>query len=334
MQKKIAVIGAGLAGLTAAHHLKNYANIEIFDKSRGVGGRIATRRATPYAFDHGAQFFTAKSDVFKDFISPMIGAQVIQPWDARFVEIVNGSIILDKQWNDKAPHYVGVPAMNAIPKYLSHDLNIQLNTRVKTIVRQHTQWAIIDAYDNILGEYDWVISAVPSPQALLLLPNTISCYSMITQLKMQACYTLMLGFEEELDLKFDAARIHDETISWISVNNTKPGRGRPYSLLVHSNNNWADKYLEADKDWVINTLCLKLRDIAGVDISKVSHKALHKWSYANTGKHQSKTHYIDPIDSIAICGDWFIQGKVEAAFKSGFETAKQIISIIGDKNDK
>ena len=74
---KIAIIGAGLSGLTIALKLKNFADITIFDKSRGAGGRICTRYAEPYVFDHGAQFFIARSNKFKKFLEPMIEAGVI-----------------------------------------------------------------------------------------------------------------------------------------------------------------------------------------------------------------------------------------------------------------
>ena len=60
--KTVAIIGSGMAGLTI-HGLEHY-NCTIFDRSRGVGGRITTRRAPPFQFDHGAPFFKAKSWAF------------------------------------------------------------------------------------------------------------------------------------------------------------------------------------------------------------------------------------------------------------------------------
>ncbi len=95
----IAIIGAGLAGLTAANILKNNANITLFEKSRGVGGRIATRRSEPYFFDHGAQFFKARSAEFKDLINPMIKQGIIQTWNDRFVEFENRKITTRRNWD-------------------------------------------------------------------------------------------------------------------------------------------------------------------------------------------------------------------------------------------
>ena len=67
--KKIAIIGAGLSGLSIAHLLKENADITLFEKARGVSGRMSTRRAEPYFFDHGAQYFTARTKAFQDFMS-------------------------------------------------------------------------------------------------------------------------------------------------------------------------------------------------------------------------------------------------------------------------
>jgi renalase len=334
MKTKIAIIGAGLSGLTAAQFLKEHADINIFDKSRGVGGRLSTRRAAPYAFDHGAQFFTAKTNAFKTFISPMIEAGVIAPWEARFVEIENKDITLKIQWGHTPLHYVGVPAMNAIPKYLSRDLNTQLNTRVKAIARHQKKWLITDQDDNTLGEYDWVISAIPPEQALALLPKTHPCHSMVTAYKMQACFALMLGFEDDPDLEFDVARIHDDTVSWISANNTKPGRAHPYSLLIHSTNQWANKHIDTNHTQVMDILCQKTIELIGFDPNKIAHKALHGWRYANIEKQKGEAHFIDADLGVAVCGDWLIQGQVEAAFESGYKTAKEILKTLGEHNDQ
>ena len=65
---KIAIIGAGMAGLTVAKKLKDFADITIFEKSRGAGGRICSRYTEPFVFDHGAQFFTTKDSEFNELV--------------------------------------------------------------------------------------------------------------------------------------------------------------------------------------------------------------------------------------------------------------------------
>ena len=222
---KIAIIGTGLSGLTVANILKDYAEITIFEKARGVSGRMATRRAEPFFFDHGAQFFKTRTDEFKTFIAPMIEEGVIARWDARFVEIENRKIIQKRQWGEGQPHYVGVPGMNAIAKYLSQALKVELGTRVQTINKNnHGRWSLENDQGNTLGDYDWVISTVPAKQASDLLPTSLLFYPKVKAVTMKGCFSLMLGFDHKLPLEFDAALVRDENISWISMNSSKPGR--------------------------------------------------------------------------------------------------------------
>lgn len=326
--KKIAIIGAGLAGLTAANILKEHSDITLFEKARGVSGRMATRWAEPYFFDHGAQFFKADSEHFKHFISPMITKGIIDLWHGRFVEFEHQKIINRRQWDEQQAHYVGVPGMNAIGKYLSQGLKVKLETRVKSVVKNNQQWMMHDEHGNTLGNYDWVILAIPAEQAAELLPHSVSFYKKVNAIKMQACFSLMLGFKNPLPLEFDAALVGGEDISWISANHSKPGRNKAYSLLIHSSNRWADQHIDDNRDEVLQYLCEKTSEIIGHDLNKADHKAIHGWRFANIAKQNSPHYLLDTQEKIGVCGDWLIQGRVEAAFTSGFEIAELIKSIL------
>lgn len=324
----IAIIGAGLAGLTVAHNLKDFAEITLFEKSRGVGGRISTRRAEPYFFDHGAQYFKASTDEFKLFIKPMIKEGVLKPWEARFVEIEDRKVTQKRQWGKEYPHYVGEPGMNAMAKYLSKGLQIHLSTCVKSINKHNGKWALTDEKGNALGEFDWVISSVPPQQASVLLPSSLPFYSNVKAVTMQGCFSLMLGFEKALPLEFDAALVRGENISWISVNASKPGRHNAFCLVAHSDNNWADEHIEDDPELVMDYLCEQTSEVIGHEVSKAEYKAIHRWRYANIVKQTGGTHFIDTTEHIGICGDWFIQGRVESAFTSGFDLANKVLGAL------
>lgn len=323
--KNIVIIGAGLSGLTAGNILKNYANVTLLEKSRGVSGRMSTRRCEPYFFDHGAQFFKARTNEFQSFIAPMIEERVIERWNARFVEIKDKEIIEKQQWGKDCPHYVGVPGMNAIGKYLSQGLKTQLGKHVQSIRKQHGKWILEDSQGNELGKYDWAVSAAPAQQASIFLPSSLPFFPKVNAVKMKGCFSLMLGFQGALPLEFDAALVRGGDIHWVSVNNSKPGRNDVFCLLIHSTNSWADDHIDDDPNWILNDLCHQTSEIIGYDISKADHKVIHRWRYANTEKQGSNTHFIDRNEKIGICGDWFIQGCVEAAFTSGFKLAHDIV---------
>ncbi|OYY81101.1 MAG: hypothetical protein B7Y34_04835 [Methylophilales bacterium 16-45-9] len=85
--KKVAIIGAGLSGLTLAQQIVDIAEVTIFEKFHQVSGRMAAREHLPFVFDHGAQFFTVKYPEFADVIHHLKEANVVDSWEARFVEV-------------------------------------------------------------------------------------------------------------------------------------------------------------------------------------------------------------------------------------------------------
>lgn len=322
---KIAIIGAGLAGLIVARELNSHADVTVFDKSRGVGGRLATRYADHLKFDHGAQYFTVKTQEFEQFIQPLIEKEIIARWDASFVEFKGSEVVQERQWDNEYPHYVGTPKMNEIGKYLAKDLNIQLNTRVETIEKEEEGWQLIDNEKNSLGEFDFVVIAAPAQQTAALLPTNAKFYDEVGKIKMQGCFTLMLGFDKPLPLNFDAALVKEADISWISVNSGKPQRGNDYTLVVHATNNWADEHMEEDKTKVQEHLISELERVTNVDIkTNLNHNIIHRWRYANIAKQQGEPALYDIDNKIGVCGDWLIQGRVESAFTSGASLAKNL----------
>ena len=125
--KKVAIIGAGLSGLTASYFLEDYADVFIFEKSNGLGGRMSTRRYDRYSFDHGAQYFTAKTKQFLDFIKPLIDTGAVKRWDTKCVNIVNYNVVEEQNWNSQEPRFVGVPGMNQLGKYFATGRKIFMN---------------------------------------------------------------------------------------------------------------------------------------------------------------------------------------------------------------
>ena len=122
----VAVIGAGLAGCTTAQHLNEIASVKVFEKSKRSGGRIATRFSCEHQFDPGAQFFTARSSDFKDFLTPLVDVGCVARWDGRFAEFDGAQLIRQTEWGGSPPHWVGTPTMSVFVERLSNGLNLSL----------------------------------------------------------------------------------------------------------------------------------------------------------------------------------------------------------------
>ena len=316
--KNIAIVGAGLAGLTAARGLSKNSNIQIFEKSWRAGGRMSSRQKG-YHYDHGAQYFTARSSDFKTFLSPFIQQGIITRWDANFIELDRDAIVRHRQWNAEYPHYIAVPGMNALCQALATDLDVQYDTHVTSIQTAGAQWALKANEYTSLGTFDWVITAVPAQQAAALMPGVFTHSKQLRQKKMQACFTLMLGFDQPLRTDFDCAMVNNADISWISVNSSKPGRPKDYTLVIHSSNSWAEANISLDNDNVKIHLIKEACDVLKRDITKARHISLHRWLYANINKQAGAKALIDTENKLAAIGDWCIKGRVESAFISASE---------------
>lgn len=323
--QKIAIIGNGIAGLTISNKLAQQNEIIVFDKSRGFGGRMATRRSDLYNFDHGSQFFTAKSDKFKAFCQKLENEKVIAKWNCNFAEIVNNKINKKWKFNNK-PHYVATPQMNNLCKYLGKNLNIILNKHIQSIHFDNKKWSLITSQKEVFNNFDYLILAIPSPQALNLIPEKFKYFDIIKNIKMSACFTLMLGFKKSLNLGFEAALVKQSNISWISVNSSKPARPKNFTLVINSSNKWADENIEKNLENVKIEMILALKKIINFNANNIDYSNIHLWKYANANlRHENKSLF-DPNFNLGICGDWLISGRVENAFLSALDLYKNINS--------
>jgi predicted NAD/FAD-dependent oxidoreductase len=313
--KKVAIIGAGLSGLCLANDLVSHFDVTIFEKSRSVGGRLATRYSENYEFDHGAQFFSSRNKHFMSFLKELEYNSVIKRWDAEFVEIDANKISNSRKWNESCPHFVGVPKMNSIAKYLAKDLNIKLNTKITNVIKVGNQWELYCSEGNNYNHFDWLFIAIPVAQAKEILSLYINNLKQLDNFKMTGCYALMLGFMDPLELNFDVALVKNKDISLISVNSSKPERKSNFSMVVLSTNKWAEANLEKDQNYAIKHLMDEASFVLNKSLKGANHVDLHKWRYANSAK-VNPTTLIDYELKLALCGDWSIKGVLEGAFLS------------------
>ncbi len=323
---KIAIIGSGISGLSLACKLNNKYSLTIFEKSRTVSGRLATKKVQNYYFDHGAQYFTAKNKDFIDFLKPLIEDEIIKPWDARFSEFIGPNPIRSVKWDKNYPHYVGVPNMNSIGKYIARNFEIRLNTKVNKVIfnDKKKNWHILDEKNISQGQFEWIVFTQPPLQTLDIIANDFKFLNNIKNTEMLPCYSLMLGYKEKINLDFDAALVREADISWISINSSKPLKNDKFSLVIHSTNKWAKDNIEKNNQEVDEYLFEQTSKIINRDLSNTTVRKIHKWRFANIVQQSKIEPFVDYDKKIAVCGDWCIQGRVEAGFLSGFNLANSL----------
>jgi renalase len=320
----IAIIGAGIAGITLARNLSPIADVTVFEKSRGLGGRMANRRRKGFSFDHGAQYFTARSPSFRSLAEEALEAHHAAIWPIAMHRLTVEGIIPDGRLPE--PRFIGSPGMSGLANGLAEGLEIRKKVTVAALVPSGDGWALTNSEGENLGRFDLVISTAPAPQTLRLMPETFSECQALTTGRMSGCFTLMIGLDAPLDLGFDAARVDDDILSWIAVETGKPGRPDKTALTIHSRNDWAEAHIEGDRDEVKAQMLASLQRLLGRDFSMAVWIDLHRWRYANVDKPVGRPYLFDTGLELGACGDWCLGNRVEAAAESARALSEMLVT--------
>lgn len=312
LRKTIAIIGAGIAGVTLARRLHDHADVTILEKSRGLGGRMAERRREGFAFDHGAQYFTARDESFRAEIEKARLAGAVDLWPQILTQLPENA----GDARPLEPRFIGSPGMPGLVRHMAEGLTIRRETEVKSLTRSRNGWTLAGQAGELLGEFDLVVSTAPAPQTARLMPVAFSGHAALATVRLSGCFTLMLGLDEAHTFPFDMARLNHPVLSTLSVNSSKPQRGAAPCLVIHSRNDWADRHMDADREWVTMEMLAALHTLLPRPAETVVWSDLHRWRYANVEQPAGVPHLYDRENRLAACGDWCLANRIEAAYLS------------------
>ncbi len=323
---RVAVIGAGLSGLVVAQALQdNGHEVKVFEKARGAGGRMSTRRASQYAFDHGAQYFTVRDPRFKQRVDSWIASGIVRPWDGRIGVIRDGQIHKEKGSHSR---FVGVPGMSAVGRHLAQDLNILWSTRIVKIQKEDNgDTALFADHGGRLGAYDVVIATAPAEQSAQLIAGQTPMAKQLSSIEMTPCWAVMLAFADPLNLPFDGAFFHGSELSWVARNSSKPNRPKEESWVLHADPDWSSDHFGLSPAKVIQHLTTALFNAVPRDPIEPCFAAAHRWTYARARQALSIGAMWDPLAKIGVCGDWCNGSRIEGAFLSGAAMAGRVLAF-------
>jgi predicted NAD/FAD-dependent oxidoreductase len=310
---KIAVVGAGIAGLAAARVLQDRRHdVRVFERAPIPGGRCATRVITAIelprglsgevAFDHGAQYFTVRDDRFSEIAAEWERDRVIGKWTGRIVSFDG------EGWEDVEEgtnRYVGTPGMIAIPAAMARGLTIEYGTKIESL--------------NELAEFDRIILAIPATQANHLSGNMLSTVSM------RPCWSVMAAFEERVGARFDAAFVNGSALAWIARNTSKPKRNYKIDAWVlHASTSWSEAHVDDRPDDVGAFLMEAFDDLIPAGLPKAFFATVHRWKYATADPPLATGAIGDATSRVICCGDWCRGSRIEDAYLSGLTAATLI----------
>ncbi|MDB9314918.1 FAD-dependent oxidoreductase [Spirulina sp. CS-785/01] len=318
----VAIVGAGIAGLICATELQATGqSIILLDKSRGIGGRVATRRLQGTCVDHGLPYLEVQGEALHSFIP-------------QCKESLGLSL-----WTEQPQRYIVPEGMNTMAKQLAQGLNIVRNCRLEqlTLSPSETYWQLTGSNEQTLTCHALIL-AFPAPQILPLLIPLTSQYSELYALHQQLatvrfnpCITVMAGYPPRLreyipwPMQTLTQDVHLSQIIHDSQKRPSPHNG---VFVFHSTPQFAESYLDTpDLTPVAEALVAHAAKVLGQpEFATPLWSQGHRWRYARTETPLSRpcVSITDPLPLVC-CGDWCLGGGIEDAIHSGKAAAHWIV---------
>lgn len=298
-----AIIGAGMAGLACADRLSAAGHsVALFDKGRGAGGRMSTRRLQTslgeVSIDHGAQYFTARDPAFRRLVGEWRDLGIAASWPPA-----------------GADAWVGVPGMNAIVKHMASSHPVAWGHVFSGMLRKSGGWWLMGEAREI-GPFDAVVLAIPAEQAAAILSlHDFDMTRIALMARSQPCWTGMFVFDRPLEGLPGVIR-NSGHIAWATRNSAKPGRPEPESWVVQASAAWSSARLEVAPGSVSELLLAALAEAAGTPIPQPVAATAHRWRYALSAGTGDGALWNRDL-RLGVCGDWLLGPRVECAWLSG-----------------
>ncbi|WP_457108222.1 NAD(P)/FAD-dependent oxidoreductase [Methylobacterium sp. P5_C11] len=300
----VAVLGAGMAGAAAARQLAEAElRVQVFDKGRNVGGRMATRRIGDLQFDHGAQFMRAHGTAFATQLDRWAGQGVVAPWAG-------------------SGRYVGVPGMTEPVRDLLAELPVARTTTITRLRREDGHWYLDDASGAVHGRFDAVAITFPAPQVAILLAASGLAMPGVERAIYAPCWSVMMAVDVAMPDFLIEPRA--DPIGLIACDSSKPGRPAGVRLTVHATPGWSRRQLEAPRAAIVADLVRAAGETLGC-VLRPTYAEAHRWRYAQVETALQLPCLYDPALRVGAAGDWCLGARIEAAYDSGQALARALL---------
>ena len=323
---KIAIIGAGLSGLCSARELINRGcEVDIFEKSRGLGGRLANKRVSWGQFDIGAQYFTARDKRFQQQVAVWEQDGVVCRWSFTPYAIVSNTL---QPSPDETVRYVGTPTMNRVAHQMADGIQVNFKTRVTNVSENAQGWQLGTERDEVSKHYDWLLLTLPLEQSATLLEDHKEIRSRLPDSVHRPCWSLTLATRGSVASHIQGI-FGDELVSWVSRSSARPNapKGMTYDDLwvLQFSPEWSLNNEKQTHDQMVREGLRWLSERLAIPLS-CEHSFSHFWRYAGlSASHEDVSMIVDRTKQLAINGAWCCGGRVEGAFLSGLDVVDQIL---------
>jgi renalase len=328
-ERSCIVVGAGMAGLTAATTLSEAGwRVMVLDKGRQVGGRTATRALAAGRADHGAQYFTVRDDRMQALVDRWLAAGAVRVWSHGFPTHDGDAP------GGRYPRYCGVDGMTRMAGELAGPLDVHVSSRVTQVAADEGRWTLTvkrhgaDTPETFTA--DALVMTPPAEQTLTLLaevPLPDEVTTALARIEYNPCFALMARLDRPAAVpEPGGVFMPGEPISWLADNAQKGISDAP-TLTIHAGPIFTREHYDDDPETVKALLLAAAADYLGE--AEVLETQMLRWRYSQpTVMHPEKTLFTADPAPVAFAGDAFDGAKVEGAVLSGFAAADAIIAQV------
>lgn len=321
----VAVVGAGIAGMTAAAELSSKGlSVQIFEKSRGPGGRASSRRRGELRFDHGAPFFESEDSDFKIQVQSWLQDGVVRPWNTHCAMHRDGTIL---EARSAAP-YLPLPKMSSLARAIGAQLEVLPSTRIASLHPVAAgEWELRGTQGQSFRAGRVLLTA-PPPQSIELLDTHAP---LLTQaLKgvgvLPDWCLMMAGNPELLPAELGWLDFEDHPVlRRILADHRKIDRPTTPLWVVHGTSSWSQEHVEQSPEWVLQEIGSALESALGKPCDLSSAQA-HRWRYARIARPLKQPFLANETKGLYYCGDSCLRGDLESAYLSARQAAGAIAS--------
>ncbi|MBN8445617.1 MAG: NAD(P)-binding protein [Gammaproteobacteria bacterium] len=326
---KVAIIGAGMAGASAAAWLVAAgAEVEVFDKGRSVGGRMSSKRLDEQHYlDMGAQYFTARDPAFTALVADWQNAGVVAPWS--FTPYVfNDKLQISA---DQERRFVGVPSMQQPIKQLLADVAVTTSCRIQSIYQdEQSSWHLSAEDGREFSGFTHVLVTTPPVQAAALVQEFPELRNLIPDTILRPCWAVVLTVKSSQTEDFESIHpakgifVQTGSVRWACQLQDKPERAATTRWLVHFSAEFTKAHLTESLETLAGIAVTELERILSCSI-EISESICHRWLFATVDAEQQSPGILNITElPIWLAGDWSFGGRIENAWLAGRQAAEQI----------
>ncbi len=317
---RVAIIGAGVAGLSAARRLKEGGvEASLFEAGRRPGGRASTQKQHDRQFDHGAQYLTPHSRRSAVLFSDWRKAGWINRWPALAYELPERKKIDSSSW------HVPSPSMATLTERLGQGLSCQTKCTVTSIEGQPGERYLVTSNEQRLGPFEVVLCALPAEAAQALMTPFAELANLAAQVTSRPCLATMVMFEEEVMVDFEAAYLSDGPLAWVVRDSSKPGRPKGECWVLHATERWSREQLSTPAEKVASLMLSAFAQLSPIELPDVSYCRSHRWRHALPEAPLALPFCFDDQLKVGLAGDWCSSGSVDATYWSGHDLAEAVL---------